>query len=80
MARDFTDDDRGKSVFDYQGNRVGRITNVENGSGTVETDDDSSLTDKIKSALNWDDDDDSHELRSDDVDTIDDDEVRLRNV
>ena len=80
MARDFTDDDRGKSVFDHDGNRLGNITNVNNGNGIVETDNDSSLTDKIKSALNWDDSDDSHELRSDDVDTINDDEVRLRNV
>ena len=80
MVRDFTDDDRGKSVFDYEGNRVGRITDVERGSGLVETDDDSGLTDKIKSALNWDNDEDTPELRSDDVDTINDDEVRLRNL
>lgn len=80
MARDFTDDDRGKSVFDHEGNRVGSVTGVRDGSGIIETDDDSSITDKIKSALNWDDSDDTHELRNDDVDTIDDDGVRLRNL
>lgn len=80
MVRDFTDDDRGKSVVDYQGNRLGSITDTRDGNGVIETDDSSSLTDKIKSALNWNDDDDSHQLRSDDVDTINDDEVRLRNL
>ena len=80
MARDFTDNDRGKGVFDHDGNRIGSITNVNDGRGTVETDDDSSLTDKLKSALGWDDSDDTHELRNDDVDTIDDNEVRLRNL
>lgn len=80
MARDFTDDDRGKSVFDHEGNRLGSVTDVRNGRGIIETDDDSSLTDKIKSALSWDDSEDTHELRSDDVDSIDDNEVRLRNL
>ncbi|WP_049902371.1 hypothetical protein [Halococcus agarilyticus] len=80
MVRDLTDDDRGKSVVDHEGNRVGSITDTRDGRGVVETDDDSSLTDKLKSALSWDDSDDSHELRNDDVDSVNDDEVRLRNL
>ena len=80
MARDFTDDDRGKSVVDHQGNRIGSITDTRDGRGIVETDDDSSLTDKLKSALGWGDSDDSHELRNDHVDSVNDDEVRLRNL
>lgn len=80
MARDFTNDDRGKSVFDHDGNRLGSIANVQDGRGIIETDDDSSITDKLKSALNWDDSDDTHELRSDDVDSINDNEVQLRNL
>ena len=80
MARDFTDDDRGKSVFDHEGNRVGSVTDTRDGKGIIETDDDSSLTDKLKSALGWNDSDDTHELRNDDVESVDDDGVRLRNL
>lgn len=79
MARDSTDDDRGKSVVDDEGNRLGNVTDIQNGNGIIETDDNSSLTDKLKSALSWDDSDDTHELRSDDVGSINDNEVRLRN-
>lgn len=80
MARDFTDDDKGKSVVDDEGNRLGRVTDVQDGNGIIETDDDSSLTEKLKSALSWDDSGDTHELRSDDVDSVNDNEVRLRNL
>lgn len=80
MARDFTDDDRGKPVVDHEGTRLGSITDVRDGRGHVETDDDSSLTDKLKSALGWDDTDDSHELQNDHVDSVDDNEVRLRRL
>lgn len=80
MAREFTDDDRGKSVVDHDGNQLGTVSDVRDGKGHVETDDDSSLTDKIKSALGWDDSDDSHELQNDHVDSIDDSEVRLRRL
>ncbi|EMA46715.1 hypothetical protein [Halococcus saccharolyticus] len=80
MARDLTDDDRGKSVVDHEGNRIGSVTDTENGKGIIETNDDSSLTDKLKSALSWDDSDDSHELQNDHVDSVNDDEVRLRNL
>ena len=79
MARDFTDDDRGSTVFDNDGNRVGSITDVQSGNAHVDTtDSDSGILDSIKDALGWDDNDDTHELRSDDVDSYNDNDVHLR--
>ena len=40
----------------------------------------SGVLDEIKSALGWDDGDDTHELRDDDVETINDTEVRLKRM
>lgn len=82
MAREFTDDDRGSTVFDDDGNRVGNVTDVQSGNAHVDTSDgDSGILDSVKSALGWDDDDDdTHELRSDDVDSYDDDGVHLRRL
>ena len=80
MARNFTDDDRGKYVTTADGTRVGTINEVHDDRATVDRDtDNDSLTDKIKDMLGWDN-EDSNELRSDDVDRYDDDEVRLRRA
>ena len=79
MARQFTDDDRGKRVVTDDDRRVGTVSRVDDGRAYVERDDDDEgLTDKIKSWLDWGDDEDEHELRDDHVDRIDDDRVRLR--
>lgn len=77
MARDFTDDDRNKDVVTAEGDRIGTVTDVNDGRATVERDEDADLTDKIKDLVGWGD-DDSNELRSDHVDSYDDDRVRLR--
>ncbi|MFC5970911.1 DUF2171 domain-containing protein [Halomarina salina] len=80
MARDFTTDDRDKPVYTSAGDRVGTVTDVNDDTARVRQDDDSEgLTDKIKDALGWDDDEDEHDLRSDDVDRYDDDGVYLRD-
>lgn len=78
MARDFTDDDRDKSVVTREGDRIGTVRDVNEGRATVERDDDQDLTDKVKDMLGWGD-DESNELRSDHVESYDDDEIRLRN-
>lgn len=81
MAREFTDDDRGSTVFDNDGNRVGNVTDVQSGNAHVDTSDsDSGILDSIKDALGWDDSNDTQELRSDDVDSYDDDGVHLRRL
>lgn len=81
MARDFTDDDRDKDVYTADGDRIGRIRDVNRDRATVEHDDDdhSSITGKVKDMLGWDDDDNEHELRSEHVDSYEDDRVRLRD-
>ncbi|RJT04354.1 hypothetical protein [Halococcus sp. IIIV-5B] len=81
MARDFTDDDRGSGVFDHAGNRVGTVNDVRDGNARVDTSDsDSGVLDSIKDALGWNDNDDTHELRGDDVDSYDDDGIHLRRL
>lgn len=80
MARNFTDDDRDKDVYTSDGTRVGRVRDVNEDRATIERgDDDEGLTDKVKDMLGWDDDDDSHELRTEHVDSYDDDRIRLRD-
>ncbi|MFC6726573.1 hypothetical protein ACFQE1_19830 [Halobium palmae] len=82
MAREFTDDDRNKYVTTADGTRIGTINDVNGDRATVDRDSDSDnddgLTDKVKDMLGWGDDDDSNEIRSEHVDSYDDDEVRLR--
>ncbi|EMA39280.1 hypothetical protein [Halococcus hamelinensis] len=81
MARDFTDDDRGLSVVDHDGNRVGTVDDVRDDTALVDTSgSDSGVLDTVTSALGWNDDDETHELRHDDVETVSDEHVRLRNL
>ena len=83
MTRGFKDNDVGKPVFSAENDRLGTVSSVHEDDeqrANVRRDDDSDgLTDKVKDMLGWDDDDDEHELRSDDVDRHDDDGVYLRN-
>lgn len=79
MARNFTDDDRDKNVVTSEGSRIGTIDDVNDDRATVKRDKDKSLTDKVKDMLGWGDDDDSNELRHEHVDTVNDNEVRLRD-
>lgn len=79
MDRQFSDDDRQKRVVTADGQRIGRVRDVDEDRATVEhSDDDDRLTGEIKEMLGWsDDDDDTHELRRDQVDRYDDDEIHL---
>ncbi|WP_224332183.1 hypothetical protein [Haloprofundus halobius] len=77
MVREFTEDDRSKDVVTAEGDRVGTIREVNGDRATVDRDDDSSLTDKVKDLLGWGD-DDSNELRTEHVDSYDEGRVRLR--
>ena len=80
MARDLTNDDRDKDVVTAGGTRVGTVSGVQDGQARVTPATDSGgLTDKIKSMLGWDDSDEDQTLRNDDVDSVNDDEVRLRS-
>lgn len=87
MAREFTDDDREKGVFTSTGHRVGTVGETHGDTATVrrdrdedyDDDDDDGVFDSIKDMLGWDDDEDEHEIRTDDVDRYDDDGVYLRD-
>ncbi|MWG36922.1 hypothetical protein [Halomarina oriensis] len=82
MKRAFDENDVGKPVFSAENDRIGTVSSIHGDDehrANVRRDDDSDgLTDKIKDMLGWDDDDDEHELRSDDVDRQEDDGVYLR--
>lgn len=71
----FTDDDREKEVVTAEGDRVGRIRDVDGDSATVEEDED--LSEKIKDFLDWRDDEPS-EIRGEQVDHRTSDYVRLK--
>lgn len=73
----FSDADEGKPVM-MGDEKVGMITKVER--GTAHVDPDAGITDKIKATLDWgDQDEDTYPLQEQAVDTITDDEVRLRS-
>lgn len=78
MAREFTSDDHGKNVVTAEGDRLGTISDVREGRAHIERDENTSLTEKVKSMLGWNDSDDTHELQQDHVDRVDENEVRLR--
>ncbi|MDG5760253.1 PRC-barrel domain containing protein [Natronococcus sp. A-GB1] len=76
MCARFTDDDEGKRVVNAEGDEIGIIETVENGSAYVNPD--PGVTDAIRSKLGWgDSDEESYELAERNVETVTDDEVRL---
>ncbi len=79
MERVFNDSDRKKGVVTSDGQNVGRVRDVDGDRATVErSDDDDSLTEEVKGFLGWSDEDETHELRQDQVDRHDDNEVHLQ--
>ncbi len=77
MTDRFKDEDRGKDVIANDGTTIGTVNDVNDDRATVDRRDDQDLTDKIKDMLGWGD-DDSNELRTEHVESRDDDKIRLR--
>ena len=78
MARNFSDDDRDKPVYTAEGTRIGTVHEVEGERARVRRgEEDESLTDEIRDLLGWNDDDESHELRGDQVDRYEENGVHL---
>jgi hypothetical protein len=76
---DITDDEIGKQVV--SGDReVGIVSEVDTDANRLYVDPEPSMTDKIKAALDWGDTDDSYPVDTDQIEGIDDDEVRIREV
>lgn len=73
-----TDDDQGKAVVDSSGQKIGMVTEVRSGTAYVNAD--PGLTDTIRSKLGWGDADaDDYALEEDRIDTVTDDEIRLKS-
>lgn len=80
MARDFTSDDRDQPVVTAEGARIGTVSEVNEGRATIESteDDRGNLTDEVKDMLGWGDEETGErELRSEDVDAFNENEIRL---
>lgn len=77
IAREFTDDDQNKDIVTVEGDHIGTVRDVNDGRATIDRDQNADLMDKIKDLIGWGD-DDSNELRSDHVDSYEDDRVRFR--
>lgn len=80
MARKHvTDEDQGKHVVDSSGEKIGMVTEVKGGTAYVNPD--PGLTDMIQSKLGWADaDQDDYALDADRIDTVTDDEIRLKDT
>lgn len=79
MAHTITDDEEGKPVVAADGEQVGRVVSVEHGTAYVDAD--PGITDTIMSKLGWGDtDEDSYPLQEESIETITDDEIRLRTL
>lgn len=69
--------DEGKTVVNRDGEKIGRVTNVQGGTAFV--DPDPGITDTIKAKLGWEDvEGDDYRLDTSEIDNITDDEIRLR--
>ena len=77
MASTLTESDEGKAVVNASGEQVGIVSGFRGGVAYV--DPDPGIGDKLMSKLGWGDvDDDDYPLDGSDVETVTDDEVRLR--
>lgn len=73
----FTESDEGKVVVDTQRDKIGRVIEVKGGSAYVDPDPD--LSDTIMSKLGWGAaDEDNYRLDSSTIDSVTDDEIRIR--
>lgn len=73
-----TNDDKGKRVVNFDGDKVGVVSGVDGDAAHVSPD--AGLSDSIRSKLGWSDMDESDDvLPSDRIDTVTDDEIRLKD-
>ncbi|MFC4356946.1 hypothetical protein ACFO0N_03170 [Halobium salinum] len=77
MQRDFTGEDRDKTVEDASGNEVGTVDLIDEGRAQMSASSD--MTSAIKEFLGWDAEDDEGELKREHVAGVDDETVRLRS-
>lgn len=74
-----TDADEGKQVVNHEGETIGRVVEVDD--GTAHVDPDPGITDTIMSKLGWADrDEETYTLQSRSVESVTDDEIRLGSM
>lgn len=72
-----TDDHVGADVVNGDGEQVGIVSAVEH--GTAQVDPDPGITEKLKTTLGWEATDGTYPLQEQAVETVTDDEIRLRS-
>jgi hypothetical protein len=73
-----TDDDEGKRVVNSSGEAIGMVSTVRD--GVAHVDPDPGITDTIRSKLGWGDaDEGDYALEATRIDTVTDDEIRLKD-
>lgn len=78
MVAEITEDEEGKSVLSSDGEEVGVVIDVQYGTARVEPD--PGLTDELKARVGFGDtDEESYPLQEERIETITDDEIRLRD-
>lgn len=74
-----TENDEGKSVVDYEGEKIGIVKDVRGNTAYVDPDPDA--FEKIKSKMNWGEaDEDTYPVDANEIEAVTDDELRLRNL
>lgn len=71
-----TNEDEGKRVVNFDGDKVGVVSGVDGDKAHVAPD--AGISDSIRSKLGWEDEDSDYVLESEHVKTVTDDEVRLQ--
>ncbi|ELZ28092.1 hypothetical protein C474_16364 [Halogeometricum pallidum JCM 14848] len=77
MTRPFSDDDRDKEVLTAEGDRIGRVHDVDGDGNSATVEADESLSEKLPDKLDWTD-DDPNEIRREQVDSNTGDYLRLK--
>jgi hypothetical protein len=77
MASEITEEEEGKSVLSSDGEQVGVVIDVQHGTARVKPD--PGLTDELKAKVGFGDtDEESYPLQEERIETVTDDEIRLR--
>ncbi len=75
MAIDLTEDDEGKTVVAEDGTEIGTVAEVRG--DTIQFTSDTGITEELKARLDWDTDENTGQIRAEQVAEVTDDEIRL---
>ena len=87
MGHEFTDEDENRPIRTAEGERIGTVSDVNEGRASAEEDE--GIADTIREALGWDDEDEgsdesrgrqTHDLSDAAIDRVDDDGVWIRQI